>query len=397
MPTAPKPSPLPKTILCLMLLTLSAVASGRQPQKFLVFDYHIQPAWIKAHAGEYVFVWGASQETVSVFQEFSPGTQLSTYFPYMRDPNPATTLTEWQAKHPTWVVYHCDGKTPVLPYNDKNITLDTNNPSVVQWQIENFLSGTTLTKTAALDNVQFRNDIGVCGIRSADRGFVRRYSGEVVDRQFADDVANWVEKVAASLRQHGIRVVVNHIPDASFVGGYPAANVDFPPTQQLVAAVDGIVEEHSNLILRNPVVARSVFRLADYVASKHKWMYFIYQMNPLDERTAESAMASYLIMTSPFSAVFLSSRDATYGSAPDFFGYDRDIGTACGASEHNGLFTRTFTGGMAIFALPDGTQRTVTVPAGYEAVDGKPAPSTLTLKPGAGLVLYRQGKAHCAG
>lgn len=375
---------------------MSVAAGAAQPQKFLVFDGHIQPAWIKAHANQYVFVWGASPDTVPTFQKFSPNTRLSTYFPHMRDPNPATTLAQWQAKHPTWVVYHCDGTTPVLPDNDKNITLDTNNPDVIQWQLERFEAGSISTKAVALDGLQLRNIFGVCGTRDTSGDFIRQYAGQQIDHKYADDVAAWITKVASALHEHGVRVVVNHIPDASSVSSHMSANINSPPAQRLVAAVDGMVEEGSNAILRSDDVALSVFKLADYVTSKHKWMYFIYEMHPLDAQSAESAMASYLIMASPSTAVFLSNGDETYGYAPDFFGYGRNIGTPCGApSENRGLYTRTFSEGIAVFALAGSSVQTTAIPAGYQTVDGRPAPATTSIKPGEGMVLYRAGNAQC--
>jgi len=381
-----------------LLLLVSWTACANQPQKFLVFDGAITPSWIKAHGNEYVFVWGASPGTVPVFQQYAPHTLLGTYFPHMRDPNRADTLAHWQATHPTWVLYQCDGRKPALLSGDSNITLDTNNPEVIQWQIQNFLNGAASTHAVALDGLQFRNNGQGCGVYRTNHSFAPLYSGKAVDRTYADDVANWVQQVYPSLHKQGIKVIVNHIPDETSNGRYPAPDVNFPPTQRLIASVDGMVEEGASFTMQNRAVALGVLQYADYVAAKQKWMYFIYELNPFNVQTVESAMASYLMMASPYSAVFVSNRDSTYGHAPNFLGYDKNLGNPCGAhTSSNGILTRQYEKGIAMFALPEQTPRPVAIPAGYQNVDGNSAPSQIVLNAGEGSVLYRSSGTSCSG
>lgn len=393
---------LPKSHLCLALALLllsfvSCIARANQPQKFLVFDRYVTPDWIKVHGNEYVYVWGASPNTVHAFQQYAPQTTLGIYFPHMRDPDRANTLAHWQATHPTWVLYQCDRKSSALLSHDPNITLDTTNPEVIQWQLQNFRTGAASTHAVALDGLQFRNNGRACGVYRKDRSFTQLYSGQQVDRTYANDVANWMGKVYPALHEQGINVVVNHIPDDASDSRHALPDVNFPPARHLIASVDGMVEEGASQTMQNRAIALGVFQYADYMASQRKWLYFIYELNPFTPRTVESAMASYLMMASAYSAVFVSDRDSTYGYAPNFFGFDRDIGKPCAAyTSNDGVMTRRYERGIAIFALPEQLPHPITVPAGYQTVLGKPASGETVLAAGEGLVLYRATGASCA-
>jgi hypothetical protein len=383
-------------VFAIALLLAPAIACADQPKKFLVFDYALKQPWIKDHANQYVFVWGSSPANEAYFKKYSPLTELSTYYPYARDPNAKNNLSNWRSTHPNWIAYKCDGTSPAVFVGDKNIPLDITSQQTIKWQISNFLSHAKEKKTVALDNFQFRNVWGACGSYDATHNFVKRYTGNVYDPTYASDVAAWINTVSAAMHKNGYRVIVNHIPDSMKAGKIPGADVDSPNVKKMIASVDGMVDEKTDYILKNKDISLSIFKLANYAAQNGKWMYFVYQLDPLDARTVESAMASYLIMASEKTAVYLSHTTKTYGHEPNFFGYDRTIGTACGAYKNDhGQLTRQFTRGVAIFMLPDQPRRSVKLPAGFSDINNKPISGMADLTGGEGLILYRRDGTTC--
>lgn len=382
--------------LTIFLLLAPAITYADQPKKFLVFDYAIRQPWIKAHANQYVFVWGSSKENTAYFKKYSPLTELSTYAPYSRDPDAENNISKWKSAHPNWISYKCNRISPAIFVGDKNIPLTITNPQTIKWQISNFLSQAEETKTIALDNLQFRNVWGACGSYNTAENFVKRYSGYVYDSSYATDVAAWISTVSKAMHNSGYKVVVNHIPDSMKVGKISGADMSSQNVKKMIASIDGMVDEKADYILKNKDVSLSIFSLARYAARNGKWMYFIYQLNPLNAKTAESAMASYLIMASEKSAVYLSNAAKTYGHAPVFFGYDRAIGKACAPYQNdNDLLTRQFTRGMAIFLLPGQFRKKIELPAGFDDVNNRPIQRKANLTGGEGIILYRHSGTAC--
>jgi len=389
-----KPSTFLFALLYLTARCLSAHAT--QPQKFLVFDNKLDASWVKAHGKEYVFVWGASQKTMADFAESAPGTKLSVYFPYARDPDPGNDLAHWQTVHPDWIAYKCDQKTAAYFPGGKNVPLDITNPAVVDWQHDLITHHKSATKTVAFDNFQLRNELGVCGVNIGP-AFHAYYSGAAADTSFSNSVINWLEEISAKLHESGYRVIVNHIPDERMVGGLKDVDPDSVLTSRMVNAVDGILDEKANLILNNGEVAKDIFRFAQDVQKKGKWLYLLYQMIPLRAQEAQTAIASYLMIAGPKTAISLSYYDRDYGSAPEFFGYDRDVGRPCESYEDDaGLFVRRFSGGIALFVLPGRDPVQVRMPSGYVDVAAQPVLGIVNMDGGQGRVFYRNDNSGCS-
>ncbi len=383
--------------LFLVLLCLCSVAVAnaqvQQPQLFLTFDYHMTPDQVAASHGRYVFVWGDSAKLTSTFVKNSPNTLLSAYFPYARDQDQTKGLAYWHAKHPDWVAYRCDGLTPAYFPGDTNVPLNILNSSVVQWQIAQFSKLRPGLGAVALDNFQFENKLSVCGAHDASGRFIQKYSGGLDEASFANGRIDWLETVSNALHKRNIKVVVNHIPDLSKDGDDPAS----PLVQRLVGAVDGIVDEHAQDALHDVNKGELLAKLMSYAQSRGKWMYLIYQYQGNSAELTESAMANYLTMAGPMTAIYIPVKNTVSGQEPGLHGFDRTIGKPCGSAvRRDGAVLRVFNQGIAIFALANRASGTIVIPNGYQTVDGHNAGTALHLNGGQGRILYTTKSNGCA-
>lgn len=376
-----------------LLLSALTVAHGSQPQKFLTFDREMTAAGIAAHPNAYVFVWGATNpELTAAFNKYSQNTLLSTYYPFSRDPDAQHGDSFWKSVHPRWMAYACDGITPVKTYGDRNMTLDITRPEVIAWQISNFLTHPAGIDAVALDNFQFANSGAVCGALDSSGRLVRRYDGSSHDLRFARDAVSWLEKVSIALHASQMKVVVNHIPDLSSDGDNPHS----PLVQRMLGAVDGILDEHAQVALHDARKFALLAQLVAYTQSERKWMYLLYQLNHPDRSDIETAVANYLIMAGPRTAIYISDGDKTYGHEPVFLGFDKDVGASCGAStSENGVSLRRYSRGLAIFAQAGQPASTVPIKGRYRNADGTDVGHSIQLQGGAGRVLYSASSITC--
>lgn len=376
----------------LLTLGIALSAGADQPQKLLVFTYKLSPSWIAEHGNEYVFVWGASDNSIAAFSNHAPNVVLSKYFPYSRDPDARHDIEFWNHSHPSWVEYECDGKTPAAMYGGKNISLDVSNPEVAQWQAKIFSAPPAGVHEVALDNYQFNSHNHACG-NAMNGKFIARYTGQREDTIFASDIVRWLEQISNVLHTRGIKVNINHTPDLTLNGDDPSS----PLVQRMVKAVDGILDEGADRSLKTAALNTTLAKLVEFTTSKGKQYYFVYRLNPFNESTIQSAMASYLTMANAHTAVYVHPLDPHYGSEPpQFLGFDKSIGEPCGAAtQHGGLITRRYSRGMVAFALPQQPAQTLSIGSGYQDVHGEPAGSSLKLVGAQGRVLYLQNASGC--
>lgn len=380
-------------VLVILLVVGTSAVKAAQPQKFLTFDRDLTPAWVKAHPNQYVFVWGADNAALTeAFVKYSPGTLLSSYYPYSRDPDSHHDARFWLTNHPDWVAYTCGKRTPVTMYGSPHIGLDITNPKVIAWQIANFMKRPAGVQAVALDNFQFRNDGHTCGGLSSKGRFDTNYSGKPQDPVYAEDVVRWLQKVSVALHAHGVKVIVNHIPDLSADGDDP----DSPLVKDMVKSVDGIVDEYAQYALDNSRQADLLARFVSYVGAENKWFYLIYHLKAVNEDKVESSVANYLMMAGPKTAIYISDGDSTYGKEPNFMGFDRNIGDPCaGPVTQNGIMSRKYSRGLAIFAAANQSSVAFHVPPGYQQTNGDNAGGTIHLTGGHGRVLYATDNIGC--
>jgi Hypothetical glycosyl hydrolase family 15 len=133
----------------------------------LAFDYATHD-WIGVSKdvdyifGGYLLSWN--------FGFYPRVSAVDGYIPFDREPLPQSvpghSLAYWKARHPDWIVYRCDRRTPAYYGNgNTSVPLDFSNPAVRAWQVDQaaklFGAGAT---GVAFDNFTFANFDGRCGV-----------------------------------------------------------------------------------------------------------------------------------------------------------------------------------------------------------------------------------------
>jgi hypothetical protein len=162
-----------------------------------------------------------------------------------------------------------------------------------------------------------------------------------------------------------------------------------PVVASMVHSVDGILDEHAQLALWDSRKSALLSKLVEYTNANGKWMYLLYQLGDVSRSSIEPAMANYLTMAGPKTAIYVSHRDDAYGYEPDFKGFDKTVGEPCGpAVTEQGVLIRRYSGGLAIFAPPGLSSVSLPIPGVYTDVDGAAVPKTIRVEGGEGHVLY---------
>ncbi len=133
----------------------------------LAFDYHAHDSAAVAHAVDYIF-GGLFVDWNFGFNP--PVNHTDAYIPFDTDGYPQTipghSLRDWQARHPDWIVYQCDRKTPAYyGAGNTNVPLDFSNPAVQAYQLHE--AAVTFRRGAdgvAFDNFTFANYESRCGV-----------------------------------------------------------------------------------------------------------------------------------------------------------------------------------------------------------------------------------------
>ncbi len=115
--------------------------------------------------------------------------------------------------HPDWLMYKCDGVTPIRYWTDPQLAIDITNPAVREYQYNVIVRAYMNygVDGIALDNFSFNNHFGRCGAYDAQGNWQQRYSGAFVDGAFAEDVLDWILWLAERVRADQGLVAINVI------------------------------------------------------------------------------------------------------------------------------------------------------------------------------------------
>ncbi|MGU7783027.1 putative glycoside hydrolase [Burkholderia sp. PU8-34] len=378
-----------KALVIALCVTAANVSHGAQPRKFLTFSSSLSDDWIKAHGREYVYVWGATdgdgknRDRARVWATYAPNTQLSSYFPYGRDPA-RRPPAEWISTHPEWILYQCDGKTMATLFGNPIAPLDISNPAVERWQVKNFAAAEH--DSIALDNFATSNVEHACGIQRDGQSVTLYSADKGGQKKFAETKVAWLERVTKAVHAQKKTVTINYQLDLP---------LDSPLLERIVNATDAILDEEE-YPLRSKSRFQQLLGFASMMQSKNKPLYTIYQVKDVTQNNVQSAMAAYLVNAYGKSAIDVTGVQE-YGGARAYFGYDRNIGEACGPSKYvDGFYSRKYTGGVAVLRDPASGTAVYKPVLGLVDVDGNAARLAYPLEPAQGLVLYRSSPAACS-
>lgn len=358
---------------------------------FLVFDYHIsQPATV---APRYDIVWGADTGNVAAYHTANPAIRVGYYLPYGRDhgtfsDHTARPLTWWKQNHPDWVLYRCDRVTPAVFGSDPNLALNTVDPAVQAWQVASYVQPAMAAgfDMVNADNLDMSNDVQACG-HFQNGQWVQQYTGKSDDPAWRADVAKWAQAMHQALLQ--LSHPMDLVPNLGYAGVAPSD----PSLQSVLTAIDGTVDEEGFTRYGNGYLTDTAWTsrvaLMTALQQQGKGYYVINQMPTVDRAGVAWAMASYLMGKGAASGVYVSTSQG-YGGDNWRPEYTAPIGRPQGAmTSAQGVYWRTFSGGIAV-ANPSATvSHTVTLPAGatYHDASGNAVSGKVSLAAHSGIVL----------
>ncbi|MDR8726489.1 putative glycoside hydrolase [Burkholderia pseudomultivorans] len=370
------------------------VIAQQQPRKFLVVEPAVSPQWIEQHGKEYHYIWQSrnDRKNASAWKQYAPNTILSSYFPYMRDPESAP-VASWEQSHPDWILYQCDEKNIAFQFNKQITPLNIGNEDVTRWQIKNFLS--SWQPDIGLDNFQMGPRENFCGYKSDDGKFNKIYSGPTGINRLNTVKLNWLKTVSQAAHKNKKTITINYSPDVP-----PDSNI----AREILTSIDGMLYEdywgppYSKGIYTSNSRMFDLMNFFSLASSMNKSVYFIFQVPKMDRQNIETAMATYLINASDRTAVFITSPQR-YGIVPDYKGYDAPVGEACGtASVQNGFLTRHFSGAEVVLRLPDAPPASLRLDKSeFIDVSGNTFPSNVELAPATGIIAYKTHHEKCPG
>lgn len=171
----------------------------------LAFDYHAHDTGAISRHVSYIFG--------GVFGDWNTGVDPAVghddgYLQMDTDPFPpgisGHSLAYWERKHPDWIVYRCDRRTPAYyGSGDANVPLDFSNPAVRDYQMHmaRLLFGRGATGIA-FDDFSFANFEGRCGVYRHGVWTPLGYPGRgEQNAKYGADVMSWLRNISEQLHE----------------------------------------------------------------------------------------------------------------------------------------------------------------------------------------------------
>jgi hypothetical protein len=386
---------------CTWLILCPAQKKGRnfintlsEVHLFQSFDYRISDPG--AIAQYFDFIWGGSPRNVSLYHEGHPNIIVSYYIPFHRDDgtfkNPDLgkyhSLSYWRKNHPDWILYQCNRRTPAYEFGNRNMPLDFSNPEVVKWQIQTY--GLPASKQGfdaiAADNINMENLFGACG--SYHNGhWVQRYSGDMHDAQWQNDVISWVNRMQTGL--HHLSHHLSLIPNFSLGAKLTVAS---PIVQQFLNHVDAVLDErgftnYGQGYITGERWVQSV-EFIQMVQEQQKAIYILNQTKHwMKQGQVPYALVSYLMAKGNRASMYVTG-DQDYGRIMLNSAYNVQIGTPGGSMyPSQNVYWRNYSHGLVVVNPSATDAQTVTVSHSYRDMYGHRVAHRFTLAPHSGKVL----------
>jgi Hypothetical glycosyl hydrolase family 15 len=365
----------------------------------LAFDYQTHDATDVERSTDYI--WGGYFLNWN-FGFYPHVPAIDGYMPFDEDPwsqrTPGHSLSDWRARHPDWIVYQCDGKTPAYyGSGDTNVPLDFSNPAVRSWQVQQaaklFQMGAT---GVGFDNFTFANYSNGCGVYRHGVWMPLGYPGPWADNAKLDsNMMAWIEDIRSRLQQQfaGKTLTVNFNTQLSGLEKLKAITPYIDMDTDESAFTDWQGRRLTGAAWWEEVDA------LEYLNS-HGKAFFLDGIVPAaaDQDVTDDelnwSLANYLLVKGSHSYVYVyaghsqgaSGSPSGYGSFYDRREYHVAIGyPTSGLYQSQGLQMRNYSGGMVI-VNPSSGRRTAYLPHSYSDMWGQRY-SLVNLPSGSAIVL----------
>jgi len=370
--------------------------------RFLTFDYNVHNPY--EIAKKYDFIWYADPQNVAAYRAANPNIVLSYYMTMHRndgefintDIGKQQGLAYWKALHPDWILYQCDRVTPAFENSDPNMPFILTNPAVLDWMVQNYVQPAVTYgyDAIAVDNVTTENGFKACGSYDKNGQWVQRYTGDNVDPQWENDVADWMTKMQDALHKQAKPMLLI----ANFSSTSPVP-LNAPSSQRILAHIDGVLDESSFTHYgENNLSASQWLQMVQFVNTMQQQNKPFFETNEFKGAVAQSqpaeewALASYLMCKQRLAMVYFAQIQR-YGSDMEMPELDMQIGDPLDDMYFNqGAYWRDFSGGVSI-VNPGTSPANITLKTSKSYVDtfGKAVSQTFTLNPHTGKVLLAKG------
>lgn len=328
---------------------------------------------------------------------------IDGYVPFDEDAYPQTvpghSLAWYQANHPDWVVYQCDGTTPAYyGSGDSNVPLDFSNPEVQAYQFQE--AAQLLQQGAqgvAFDNFSFTNYENRCGVYKNGVWTPLGYPGLNRDNaQLDSDMMGWLQNMRAMLTQQ--------FPGKSLGVNMPPFLSGLAHVEQVAPYIDMDFDEAGFTTWGDGNISGSIWQdevaSLEYLNNQGK-AFVVNAIEPAPDDAAVTraelnwALANYLLAKGSHSYTYVYAGDsAGYTGSPSGYGtfYDRPeyhigIGTpTSGVYQWQNVYVRNYSGGLAIVNPSSDQSFTVNLGSPYADMYGATYTS-VTLGPTSGIVL----------
>jgi Hypothetical glycosyl hydrolase family 15 len=361
---------------------------------FQSFDYRISDP--SAVAQYFDFIWGGSPRNVSLFHEAHRNIIVSYYIPFHRDGGTFKdpdlgkyhSLQYWRSRHPDWILYKCDRKTPAYEFGNTNMPLDFSNPSVVNWQVQTY--GVPASKQGydaiAADNINMENLFGACGHYSSGH-WVQLYSGKMQDSQWYEDVISWVRRM-----QEGLHALPHHLSLITNFSLGARLTVDSPLVQQFLDHVDAVLDERGFTNYGQGFITGErwvqAVEFVRMVQDQEKAIYILNQTNSsMRQSQMQYAVVSYLMGKGSQASMYITGNQ-DYGRIMLNNDYNVQIGNPNGGMyTSQNVYWRNYSNGRVVVNSSATDAYTVRISGNYQDMYGHRVPRRFTLAPHSGKVL----------
>lgn len=349
----------------------------------MVFNYWLGPGELGRESGAVDLVWGSS------YPALPQGMYNTAYIPYSVD-NFSKPVAWYQAHHPDWLEYQCDGKTLAFEFGSTTLApLDFASPGVrayqwangVDWPLSQGYQG------IAVDAMLLHNAWARCGHYTRSGAWVQQYSGNSADAAFRRDVIAWAAATYAHV--HALSAAATMQVNVSYDFTAPLAD-----NQRLMTTTDLLLDERgfTNWGTRpnrpTPAQWRTIVAQLRHAQSRGVCtMMNGEEPGPTGAITVAErrwVIGNYLLLKNDCSYMYMSGYRADgaqdYGRLITFPEYRARIGHPTGPMVHaQGVWQRPYSGGLVLVNPSDATA-TVGLPAGrWSDLEGDAAGTSVTL------------------
>lgn len=327
-----------------------------------------------------------------------PGVLNTYYYPFERDqscnvPPGCQTLAWWQANHPDWIEYQCDGSTPAYEFGDSNVALDIANPAVLDWMMRTLLAPALRSgyQGIAFDNVDLANREGQrCGHYSPDGVWIQQYSGALMDPAYQQAVLAWARTMSSWIhREFPGKVVAMNF---GFLSSLPSESYQMYHYMDIDEDEQGFTNwgsSPSDYLSDNAWLAN--MRAIQYLSSLGHGYFSINQepvkFGQVTDTQVQWALANYLLVKDAASYLYICGVQE-YGYLFMRQEYSAQIGAPTqDMYASQGVYQRGFTNGLALVNPSSSHTYTVFLTGPYRDLYGHWVGNQVRLPPHSGMVL----------